>query len=344
MTLEFESCVLLSLYWGKLFTFSGEIRNTLSPWAAYRAASTNPESPYWRQGIVSPQELLDLFGEPLLIVTTGQPKWISGPAPSLPPDHYGCGLGCNRFTGTLAGVEKHERRCAHALERLLPKGLDRDILNGDKDEQALTLLDIVVPLQHLLSVLQEARRHVLTRQAVLRRRHAYRPSAALIVASDEVPPLESAERYPAPSQKPPKSKQSTSPAAPASAPPLSSASIDPTPLFLNLLPINPPSQTGDSNLVADKTISSSHKEKVPQQKARRHALASPPLVASDEMMPLEPANRHPAPSQKVLTSKQPTPPVAPTSASPLSSASIAPNPLFLNLLPSTHPRKQEIRI
>jgi len=71
--------------------------------------------------------------------------------------------------------------------------------------------------------------------------------------------------------------------------------------------MNPPSQVGDSNLVADKTIDSSHKEKVPQQKARRHALASPPPVASDEMTPLEPADRHPAPSQKLPTSKQPTP-------------------------------------
>jgi len=35
-----------------------------------------------------------------------------------------------------------------------------------------------------------------------------------------------------------------------------------------------PSQTGYSNLVADKTIDSSHKEKVPQQKARRHVLAT----------------------------------------------------------------------
>jgi len=57
--------------------------------------------------------------------------------------------------------------------------------------------------------------------------------------------------------------------------------------------MNPPSQTGDSNLVADKTIDNSHKEKVPQQKVRRHALASPPLVASDEMTPFEPADRHP---------------------------------------------------
>jgi len=102
---------------------------------------------------------------------------------------------------------------------------------------------------------------------------------------------------------------------------------------LNLLPINSASQTEDSNLVADKTI----EEKVPQQKARRHALACPPLVASDEMMPLEPADRHPAPSQKLPTSKQPTPPAAPALAPPLSSASIAPNLLSLNLLPINPP-------
>jgi len=29
--------------------------------------------------------------------------------PMLLPDHYGCGLGCARFTGTLAAVEEHER-------------------------------------------------------------------------------------------------------------------------------------------------------------------------------------------------------------------------------------------
>jgi len=74
----------------------------------------------------------------------------------LPPDHYGCGLSCKCFTGTLAAVEEHERRCAHALERLLPEGLDRDILNGDEDELALTLLDIVEPPQYPLSVLQKA--------------------------------------------------------------------------------------------------------------------------------------------------------------------------------------------
>ena len=84
-------------------------------------ASTIIKSPYWRQGIVLPQEPLDLFGELLLIVTTGQPKWISGPAPSLPPDHYGCGLGFNRFIGTLAAVEEHERDALMLLSVFFPK-------------------------------------------------------------------------------------------------------------------------------------------------------------------------------------------------------------------------------
>jgi len=104
--------------------------------------------------------------------------------------------------------------------------------------------------------------------------------------------------------------------------------------------MNPPSQSGDSNLVADKTINSSHKAKVPQQKARRHALASLTLVTSDEMTLLEQADRHPAPSQKLPTSKQQTRPAAPASAPPLSSASIAPNPLFLNLLPRNPPSQK----
>ena len=128
-------------------------KHPVSPWAAYRAASTHPESPYWRQGVILPQEPLDLFGEPLLIVTMGQPKWHTGPAPLLPPDHYGCGLGSNCFTGTLAAVQEHECGCAHAIERLLPEGLDRDILNSNEDELALTLLDIVEPLQYPLSLL-----------------------------------------------------------------------------------------------------------------------------------------------------------------------------------------------
>jgi len=169
------------------------------------------------------------------------------------------------------------------------------------------------------------------------RRHAL--ASPLLVASDEMTPLGPADLQPASSQKLPTLKQPTPPAAHASAPPLSSACIAPGFLSLNLLPINPPSQTGDSNLVADETIDSSHREKVPQQKACRHALVSPLLVASDEMTPLEPADRQLAISQKLPTSKQPTPPAAPASAPPLSSASIAPSPLSLNLL-SINPPSQ----
>jgi len=130
----------------------------------------------------------------------------------LSPDHYGCSLGCTRFTGTLAAVEEHERGCAHWLHNLLPEGLQRDIFSGDEDELALTLLarDIVEPLQYPLSVLQKARRHAL--------------AFPLLVTSEEMPPLESADRHPAPSQKLLTSKQPTPPAGPASAPPLSSAS------------------------------------------------------------------------------------------------------------------------
>jgi len=225
----------------------------------------------------------------------------------------------------LAAVEEHERSHCHWLHDLLPEDLQRDLFSGDEDKLALTLLDIVEPLQYPLSVLQKARRHAL--------------ASPLLVASEEMPLLESANRHPEPSQKLPTSRQPTPPAAPASAPPLSSASIALSSLSLNLLPIDPLLQTGDSNLVADKTINSSHKEKVPQQKARRHVLASPPLVASDEMTPLGPADRHPAPLQKLPTSRQPTPPAAPASAPPLSSASIALSSLSLNL-PYINPPSQ----
>ena len=182
------------------------------------------------------------------------------------PDHYGCGLGCALFTGTLAAVEEHERGCARWLHNFLPEDLHRDLFSGDEDELALTLLDIVEPLQYPLSVLQKARRHVL--------------ASPPLVASDEMTPLEPADRHPAPSQKLPTSKQSIPPAAPASAPPLSSASIAPNPLFLNLLPINPASQTGDSNLVADKTINSNNKETVPQQQG--HSLLPLPVNGSGQ--------------------------------------------------------------
>jgi len=166
--------------------------------------------------------------------------------------------------------------------------------------------------------------------------------------------LESTDRHPEPSQKLPTSKQSTLPATPASAPLLSSASIVPSSLSLNLLSKTPlySTQTGDSNLVVNTTVDSSHEEKVPRQqgqdidrplsllplpvngsgqpllspemmqKTRKHTPASLSLVASDEMSPLESADRHTAPSQKLLTSKQPTPHAAPALAPSLSSVLI----------------------
>jgi len=281
--------------WSPLPWRAGGKKQPVSPGAAYRAASTNAESPYWRHEVLLPQDPLELFGMSLLFVVDashgGHPDDLVE-SPMLPPDHYGCDLGCTRFTGTLPAVEEHERGCAHWLHDLLPEGLQRDLFSGDEDELALTLLDIVEPLQYPLSELHKARRHALV---------------STLLVSEEMPPLESADRHPAPSRKLPTSKQPTPPAAPASAPPLSSASISLNSLSLNLFLIFPPSQTGDSNLVANTTIKISHKEKVPQQKARRHALTSPSLVASDEMTPLGPADRHPAPSQKLPTSKQLTP-------------------------------------
>jgi len=108
-------------------------------------------------------------------------------------------------------------------------------------------------------------------------------------------PLGPADRHPAPSQKLLTSKQPTRPAAPASAPPLLSASIAPNPLFLNLLPINPPSQKGDSNLVANKTINSSHKEVVPQQQG--HSLLPLPVDGSGQ--PLLSQESTPSPTVQV---------------------------------------------
>jgi len=104
--------------------------------------------------------------------------------------------------------------------------IDEDSEEAVFEGQTMPLQDIVKPLQHPLSVLQKARSHV--------------PASPLLVASDEMPPLESADRHPAPSQKLPTSKQLTLPAVPSLAPPLSSASIVPSPLSLNLLSYTPP--------------------------------------------------------------------------------------------------------
>jgi len=85
--------------------------------------------------------------------------------------------------------------------------LKPNILNGDEDELSLPLQDIVEPIQLLLSVLQKAHRHAL--------------ASPSLVASDEMPLFEPADRHPAPLQKLLlTSKQPTPPAAPASAPPL----------------------------------------------------------------------------------------------------------------------------
>jgi len=176
--------------------------------------------------------------------------------------------------------------------------------------------------------------------------------------------LESTDRHPATSQKLPMSTQSTLSAAPASAPLFLSVSIVPIPLSLNLLCKTPlhSTQTGDSNLVANTTVDSSHEEKVPRyqgqdidrplsflplpvndsgqpllppemmQKTRKHTPVSPSLVASDEMSPLESVDRHTAPSQKLLTSKQPTSHADPALAPSLSSDLITHSPQSLNLV------------
>ena len=64
----------------------------ISPWASYRATSTNSESPHWRRGIILLQDPLAIFGMPLQIVRTvkGLGRVDSRPATFLPPDHYGC--------------------------------------------------------------------------------------------------------------------------------------------------------------------------------------------------------------------------------------------------------------
>ena len=106
------------------------------------------------------------------------------------------------------------------LNKLLPEGLDRDICNGDADEQALNLRDIIEPLQQPLSMLQKERRVAL--------------ASPSLVVFDKMLQLVSTDRHPETSQKLPMSKQSTLPAAPTSAPLLPSDSIVPNPLSLNL--------------------------------------------------------------------------------------------------------------
>ena len=100
---------------------AGKKKQPVSPGAAYRAASTNSESPYWRLAKRSrpPAGSLETLWDAVTNCQVGSvswraPRW-SGGIPMLPPDHYGCGLGCARFTGTLAAVEEHERYHCHFL-------------------------------------------------------------------------------------------------------------------------------------------------------------------------------------------------------------------------------------
>ena len=88
-------------------------KHPISPGAAYRAASTNSESPYWRRGVILLEDPLELFGVPLQIIRTGL-------HPSL-GCLYRCGLGCARFTGTLAAVAEHERGAFMLLRVSFPK-------------------------------------------------------------------------------------------------------------------------------------------------------------------------------------------------------------------------------
>ena len=131
-----------SAKWSPLSWRAGGKKQPVSPGAAYRAASTNSESPYWQRGVVLLQDPLELFGMPLRIIRTA-PSHNRHPddlveVPMLPPDHYGCGLGCARFTGTLVVVEEHERYHCHFLHDLLPEGWQRDLFSGDEEELALT--------------------------------------------------------------------------------------------------------------------------------------------------------------------------------------------------------------
>jgi len=104
-----------------------------------------------------------------------------GPALLLPPDHYGCGLGCKRFTGTLAAVEEMRSSAPSSPSRRFANLANLkmcDIL-GDEDELARLLEDMVEPLQHLLFVLQKVRRHAL--------------ASSSLVTSEEMQLLESAD-------------------------------------------------------------------------------------------------------------------------------------------------------
>ena len=105
---------------------------------------------------------------------------------------------------------------------------------------------------------------------MIQKTRKHTPVSPSLVAYDEMSPLESADRHTAPSQKLLTSKQPTSHAAPALAPSLSSDLITHSPQSLNLVSQNllDRTQTGDSNLVANTTVDSSHEEKVPRQQGQ----------------------------------------------------------------------------
>ena len=118
---------------------------------------------------------------PLMIIKSGREIRPGWPAPLLPPGHYGCGLGCDCFTGTLSAFEERECICQW-LGLFLPEALERDLLNGDEEKLALHVLEIIEPLQLPFSLLQKTLRDAL--------------ASLSLVASDEILPLEPTNRHP----------------------------------------------------------------------------------------------------------------------------------------------------
>jgi len=114
-------------------------KHPVSPGAAYRAASTISELPYWRREVILQEDSLEICKMLLILVKTGREIRSGWPALLLPPDDYGCGLGCECFTGTLSAFEEHERIC-HWLGLFLPEELAHNLLNGNEDKLALPFL------------------------------------------------------------------------------------------------------------------------------------------------------------------------------------------------------------
>jgi len=92
-----------------------------------------------------------------MIAKTGRGIRPSWSALLLSGAHYGYYLGCDCFAGTLPAFEEHEHICRWL--GLFPSQCD--LLNGDENELALPLLEIIEPLQHPFSELHKARRHTL---------------------------------------------------------------------------------------------------------------------------------------------------------------------------------------